>query len=106
MKKSRTVRLIATVRPSRVSRALQTSPMPPAPIGPRISEGPRRVPAINVMKGCNRLPHVGLAARSPARALRPSSLTDPRFAAPRVCEAPRCGPYAPNHCHRIAKELA
>ena len=29
--------LIATVRSSRVSRALYTSPMPPAPIGPTIS---------------------------------------------------------------------
>ena len=36
--------LIATVRSSRVSRALYTSPMPPAPRGERISYGPRRVP--------------------------------------------------------------
>src|SRR5215813_10677210 len=34
--------LIATSRPSRVSRALYTSPMPPAPIGTTISYGPRR----------------------------------------------------------------
>ncbi len=36
--------LIATDRPSRVSFALYTSPIPPAPSGERISYGPRRVP--------------------------------------------------------------
>src|SRR3954470_16469540 len=36
--------LIATVRSRRVSRALQTSPIPPAPRGETISYGPRRVP--------------------------------------------------------------
>src|SRR5262245_10729965 len=36
--------LIATSRPSRVSRARYTSPIPPAPRGPRTSHGPRRVP--------------------------------------------------------------
>ena len=36
--------LMATVRSSRVSRALYTSPMPPAPSGPETSYGPRRVP--------------------------------------------------------------
>src|SRR5437764_9940436 len=37
--------LIATLRSSRVSRALKTSPIPPAPMGERTSYGPRRVPA-------------------------------------------------------------
>ena len=37
--------LIATVRSSRVSRALYTSPMPPAPSSDRISYAPRRTPA-------------------------------------------------------------
>src|SRR5271163_1324935 len=36
--------LMATTRSRRVSRALHTSPMPPAPIGFRISYGPRRDP--------------------------------------------------------------
>src|ERR1051325_11616807 len=39
--------LIATSRPSRVSLARHTSPMPPAPSGARISKGPRRSPARN-----------------------------------------------------------
>src|SRR5947207_15519537 len=34
----------ATSRPSFVSRARYTSPMPPAPMAERISYGPRRVP--------------------------------------------------------------
>src|SRR5882757_8281479 len=38
---------IATVRSSRVSRALKTSPMPPFPICERISYGPSRVPLDN-----------------------------------------------------------
>src|SRR6266540_5436367 len=37
--------LMATMRSRRVSRALYTSPMPPAPMGARISYGPRRAPA-------------------------------------------------------------
>src|SRR5579864_692199 len=37
--------LIATSRPSRVSRARYTSPMPPAPMSARISYGPSLVPA-------------------------------------------------------------
>src|SRR4051812_23911243 len=41
--------LIATKRFSRVSRAFQTEPMPPLPSGPRISYGPRRVPAHGVI---------------------------------------------------------
>src|ERR1700704_1637406 len=41
--------LIATERSSRVSRALYTSPIPPAPIAVRISYGPRRVPGVNGM---------------------------------------------------------
>src|SRR5688500_197302 len=36
--------LIATSRPRRASRARYTSPMPPAPSGPRISYAARRVP--------------------------------------------------------------
>src|SRR5438876_8329966 len=40
--------LMATMRPSRVSRAFHTSPIPPAPMGERISYGPRRVPDCNV----------------------------------------------------------
>src|SRR5438477_776269 len=36
--------LIATARPSRVSRARYTSPIPPAPSAPTISYGPRRDP--------------------------------------------------------------
>src|SRR5438132_12548147 len=36
--------LIATSRPSRVSRARYTSPIPPAPSGPEISYGPSREP--------------------------------------------------------------
>src|SRR2546427_10339185 len=41
--------LIATSRPSRVSRARYTSPIPPAPSGARISYGPRWVPAARVI---------------------------------------------------------
>src|SRR5215470_7687223 len=41
--------LTATSRPSRVSRARYTSPIPPAPRGDTISYGPRRVPASRVM---------------------------------------------------------
>src|SRR6266550_4046247 len=37
--------LMATLRSSRVSRALNTSPIPPAPRGARTSYGPSRVPA-------------------------------------------------------------
>src|SRR5262249_30907013 len=37
--------LIATSRPSRVSRARYTSPMPPVPRGETTSYGPRRLPA-------------------------------------------------------------
>ena len=37
--------LMATMRSRRVSRAFQTSPMPPAPSADRISYGPRRAPA-------------------------------------------------------------
>src|ERR1044072_8691324 len=37
--------LMATMRSRRESRALYTSPMPPAPMGARISYGPNRVPA-------------------------------------------------------------
>src|SRR5207248_10395770 len=37
--------LMATSRPSRVSRARYTSPMPPAPSGDAISYGPNFVPA-------------------------------------------------------------
>src|ERR1043166_441377 len=44
------VTLMATTRSSRVSRARYTSPMPPAPIGPTISYGPRRVPGTSGMK--------------------------------------------------------
>src|SRR5271169_6717 len=36
--------LMATSRLRRVSRALKTSPMPPAPMNPVISYGPMRVP--------------------------------------------------------------
>ena len=36
--------LMATSRPSRVSRARYTSPIPPAPMGPEISYGPSRAP--------------------------------------------------------------
>src|SRR5262245_13542353 len=41
--------LTATVRSRRVSRALYTSPMPPAPIGDRTSYGPSREPADRVI---------------------------------------------------------
>src|SRR6266496_3396952 len=41
--------LTATSRPSRVSRAFQTSPIPPAPRGEMTSYGPRRVPAVNAI---------------------------------------------------------
>src|SRR5579862_3820981 len=41
--------LIATSRPSRVSRARYTSPMPPAPTGDVISYGPSLVPVASVM---------------------------------------------------------
>ena len=47
--------LIATNRPSRVSFALYTSPIPPAPSGETISYGPRRVPGvsgIDVVSAC------------------------------------------------------
>ena len=39
--------LMATSRPSRASRARNTSPMPPAPIGATISYGPSRAPGGN-----------------------------------------------------------
>src|SRR5262245_19303786 len=42
--------LTATSRPSRVSRARYTSPMPPAPSGWRISYGPRREPGERVIR--------------------------------------------------------
>jgi hypothetical protein len=41
--------LIATVRPSRVSPAFHTSPIPPAPMGARISYGPSLVPGVRVI---------------------------------------------------------
>src|SRR6266849_2363958 len=50
----------ATMRSSRVSRALYTSPMPPAPICARISYGPSRSPVVRGMGKiqCTRLlPH-------------------------------------------------
>ena len=37
---------MATMRSSRVSRAFYTSPMPPAPIGARISYGPSGAPVV------------------------------------------------------------
>jgi hypothetical protein len=40
--------LMATSRPSRVSRARYTSPIPPAPTGETISYGPSRAPAASV----------------------------------------------------------
>ena len=40
---------MATVRSRRVSRALYTSPMPPAPMAERISYGPRRAPGERAM---------------------------------------------------------
>ena len=43
--------LIATVRSRRVSRALYTSPMPPAPSGARVSYGPKRTPSASGMIG-------------------------------------------------------
>src|SRR5262245_52456459 len=46
--------LIATSRSSRVSRARYTSPIPPAPSGPRISYGPRRELAESVISGSRR----------------------------------------------------
>src|SRR5579864_1633538 len=42
--------LMATSRLSRVSRALYTSPMPPAPIGARISQGPSLSPTSRDMR--------------------------------------------------------
>ena len=42
--------LMATSRPSRVSRARYTSPIPPAP-SPRISYAPSRVPAAMGKRG-------------------------------------------------------
>src|SRR6185436_17388208 len=41
---------MATSRPSRVSRARYTSPMPPAPRGATISYGPSRVPGVRLME--------------------------------------------------------
>src|SRR3954451_4563802 len=58
--------LIATVRLRRVSRAFQTSPIPPAPRGETISYGPRRVPDLTDIRigavygavpGAPRAPH-------------------------------------------------
>src|SRR5215208_5269446 len=43
--------LMATNRFRRVSRAFQTSPMPPAPRWERISYGPSRVPGARAMEG-------------------------------------------------------
>jgi hypothetical protein len=66
--------LTATSRPSRVSRALYTSPIPPAPSGDRISNGPSRVPASSVIEGslegsCHP-PRAGIGHSEPARAVR------------------------------------
>src|SRR5476649_524022 len=41
--------LMATTRFSRLSRALYTSPMPPAPSGARISYGPSFVPEVSTI---------------------------------------------------------
>src|SRR5689334_21866426 len=49
----------ATSRPSRVSRARYTSPMPPAPIGATISYGPSFVPVASVMPVFPPLPSPG-----------------------------------------------
>src|SRR5678815_6078998 len=45
--------LLATMRSSRVSRAQYTSPIPPAPIGSRISYGPSRVPGLRLTSGAD-----------------------------------------------------
>src|SRR5215207_7181116 len=42
--------LMATSRLRRVSRAFQTSPMPPAPRAERISYGPSRIPGDRAME--------------------------------------------------------
>src|SRR3954466_15323355 len=56
--------LIATSRSSRVSRALYTSPVPPAPRGAVIRYGPRRVP---IAGATGRRNHIG--KRPPRRPL-------------------------------------
>src|SRR5258708_27465880 len=42
--------LMATMRSRRVSRALYTSPIPPAPMSAPISYGPRRLPVVIAME--------------------------------------------------------
>jgi hypothetical protein len=49
---------MATARSRRVSRALYTSPMPPAPSAERISYGPSRVPGVRA----KRVDYTGAAA--------------------------------------------
>src|SRR5476649_97443 len=48
--------LMATTRFRRLSRALYTSPMPPAPSGVRISYGPSFVPPVNAIRERNYRP--------------------------------------------------
>src|SRR3954470_23685739 len=69
--------LMATVRSRRVSRAFQTSPIPPAPRGETISYGPRRVPdftdiRIGAVYGAVRAPQPERAASAPLRWPEPS----------------------------------
>ncbi len=45
--------LIATSRPSRVSRARYTSPIPPAPASDNISYGPSLAPAVSAIDARN-----------------------------------------------------
>jgi hypothetical protein len=56
--------LMATSRPSLVSRARYTSPMPPAPSGARISYGPSLVPAVSAIGSHHYSPTNGPCSRS------------------------------------------
>ena len=63
--------LMATIRSSRVSRAFQTSPMPPAPSGAMISNGPERVADRERHLGRPSLPEgLGYHGRLPERDCR------------------------------------
>ena len=67
--------LMATLRSSRVSRAFQTSPIPPAPTRETISYGPRRVPAETTVMSVGPariIPHAG-SRRAPEQLRSPSS---------------------------------
>src|SRR5208337_3063393 len=65
--------LMATFRPSRVSRARYTSPMPPAPNGDWISYGPSFVPEVSPIRARNYSLYSTVARGCRLRAVTPRS---------------------------------